>query len=71
MVKQGNSGGGTVWWYSGTVSVEKWNSDGGIERWNSDGGTVPQCCWNSATVMVKQWNSDGGTMEQCWGDSVG
>ena len=54
MVKQGNSGGGTVWWYSGTVSVEKWNSDGGIERWNSDGGTVPQCCWNSATVMVKQ-----------------
>ena len=41
-----------MWWYSGTVSVEKWKSDGGIERWNSVGGTV----W------VEQWHSDGGTV---------
>ena len=49
MVKQWNSDGGTVLWYSETVLVKKWNSDvgrvlveqcGGTVRWSSVGGTV-------------------------------
>ena len=57
--------GGTLWWNSETVMVEK-------RRWNSVveqcGGTVEQCGgtvrWNSGTVWVEQrwWNSDGGIM---------
>ena len=83
-MKQWNSDGGRVWWYSetvlgdnGKVMVEKWKYGGGtvlLEQRNSDGGTV----------LVKQrggtgrWNSvggtamveqRGGTVEQYWWNS--
>ena len=70
-----------MWWNSGTVMVERWNSV--KEQWNSHGGTA---WWNSGTVMVEQskgtvekkwWNSGkvmvgqcGGTVEQSWWNSV-
>ena len=31
MVEQWKSVGGRVWWNSGTVLMEQWNSDGGPE----------------------------------------
>ena len=75
MVKQWNSDGGRVWWYSETVLVEQWKSGNMV---------VEQYCWNSGTVMVEQrggtvrWNSvggtamveqRGGTVEQYWWNS--
>ena len=57
-------------WYSETVLVKKWNSDGGrvlVEQctwWNSE---VEQCWWNSGKVMVKH---RGKTVEQCWWNGV-
>ena len=55
-MEQWNSDGGTAWWNSGTVMVEKcwWNSV--VEQCDSKGGTV---WWNSGTVMVEQ---RGGTV---------
>ena len=46
-MEQWKSDGETVWWNSGTVLVE---------QWNSVGGTVEQCRWNSegGTVLVEQ-----------------
>ena len=77
MVKQWNSDGERVWWYSETVLVEKWKYGGGtvlLEQWNSDGGTVlvkqrgGTVRWNSVggTAMVEQ---RGGTVEQYWWNS--
>ena len=50
-MEQWNSVGGTVWWNSGTVLVE---------QWNSDGETVEQCSWNSGTEFVEKC---GGAMK--------
>ena len=49
-VKQWNMDGETVWWNSGTVLVE---------QWNSVGGTVEQRRCNSVGVTMR-WNSVGG-----------
>ena len=45
-----------VWWKSGTVLEEQWNSDSGTVGWK-----VEQLWLNSVTVLVKEC---GGTVEQ-------
>ena len=65
-MEQYNSVCGTVWWNSGTVLVEQWNSESGtVEQcwWNSDGRTVRR---KSGTVLVEEC---GGLVEQCWSNS--
>ena len=61
-----------MWWNSGKVLVEQWDSDSGIVEVEQCGGTV----WWNSVVEQCWWNSDGGTMwskrrtvlvEQCCG----
>ena len=53
-----------MWWNSGTVLEEQWNSDSGTVGWK-----VEQFWLNSETVIVEAWKSDSGTVwvEQCGG----
>ena len=55
-----------MWWNSGKVLVEQWDSDSGIVEVEQCGGTV---WWNSVggTAMVEQC---GRREEQCWLNSV-
>ena len=61
-MEQWNSHGGTLWWNSGTLTVEQCGRT--VEQsWSNS--VVEQ--WNSRTVMVEQC---GGTVEQSWCNSV-
>ena len=48
-----------MWYNSGTVLVEQWNSESGTVWWNSGIVMVEQC-----GATVEQWISVGGIVEQ-------